>query len=451
MCSRKIEAETMKKKIVPEGLELYPFQRDGVRRVLKERKKRWLMALDCGTGKTPVSIVITNAWHIKNKSRVLIIVPAVVKLNWLSEFKKWDVWDRSVSIVKNGKDRPGTDVVIISEALISNTVMNKWLSSNFGIVIYDEAHHVKNWRSSRTKAFFKLIDKIENVLLLTGTPMTKSVMDLHPLCCCCEPGKWGKYKDFGFAYSTPIHNGFSLEYVGVKNIKELKKNMGRFMIRIFKKDVLKDLPDKTYSTIPVEIDSDIAEDSMNYIEYAERELGVVSHTFTKPNNDEEGDPEHIAVMRKKLGIAKISKVLEFLEQFGDEPVVVFCAHRFVVDGIVKGLSKKGRSVCTITGATPSKDKDRHVKEFQAGKYQFIICNIVAAGVGITLTRSSNCVFAELSWMPAEISQSIDRLHRIGQENAVSVYFLVGRDSIDERVVEVLREKMKLIKETVGIG
>jgi SWI/SNF-related matrix-associated actin-dependent regulator 1 of chromatin subfamily A len=131
---------------------------------------------------------------------------------------------------------------------------------------------------------------------------------------------------------------------------------------------------------------------------------------------------------------------------GGEPFVVFAYHREVIDGICKGLDNGGIGFTSITGGNSATERQRSIDSFQGGEVQVFVGQLQAAGVGINLTRASTVIIAEPSYVPAELSQAIDRLHRIGQRNVVNVQFLVARNSFDQRVTGVLQSKIRVLAE-----
>ena len=128
---------------------------------------------------------------------------------------------------------------------------------------------------------------------------------------------------------------------------------------------------------------------------------------------------------------------------GVEKVVIFAHHRDVIMGLATRLSRF-RPV-TLTGETSPTDRQKAIDAFQTDPgVRLFIGNIVAAGTGITLTAASHCIFAELSWVPAELSQCEDRLHRIGTQDSVSVQHLVLEGSLDAMMVKVLLKKQRIL-------
>lgn len=148
-------------------------------------------------------------------------------------------------------------------------------------------------------------------------------------------------------------------------------------------------------------------------------------------------------VRHEMALAKVDDVIEHLVDL-DHQVVVMAHHKDVVQGIKDGLEAVGKTVVTLTGDCNQQHRQDSVDTFQAGKADVFIGTIGAAGVGITLTKASHVVFAELDWVPGNMSQAEDRCHRIGQTDSVLVQHLVVDKSLDARIAEALVDKQKVL-------
>ena len=143
-------------------------------------------------------------------------------------------------------------------------------------------------------------------------------------------------------------------------------------------------------------------------------------------------------------MAKLPYVLDFLNDLleEEEKVVVFAHHRDVIDAIVKA----GENRVALVGGMTEKQKDAAVQAFQNGPARVFVGQIVAAGTGLTLTAARTVLFAELDWVPGNVTQAEDRCHRIGQKDTVRVFHLVAEGSIDARIVRAIVDKQQIIKE-----
>jgi SWI/SNF-related matrix-associated actin-dependent regulator 1 of chromatin subfamily A len=295
------------------------------------------------------------------------------------------------------------------------------------LLVCDEAHALKSWSSKQTKNIILIVARAcDRVWLLTGTPATRSAADYHPILSVIEPGVHGKFKEFAnkFCLSKP---GFgypgAVQYYGFKNTDELKEKVRKVGLRRLKKDVLKQLPGKIYTDLPIVLD--------------DRELSVedyvnVTEAFSSGKPD-----ESLAAQLHQLGLEKVSNALDWINGM-DEPLVVFAWHRDVIDALVAGCN---RNCAAIHGGVSAEHKQKIVDDFQKKELDVLFLNIAAGGVGITLTRSNHVLFVEPTWSPALMLQAEDRVHRIGQAaECVNVYHLVAMNTVDELVFRNLKMK-----------
>lgn len=421
---------------------LLSYQQEAVNKIASTGKHRWLIADEMGLGKTPQAISVSNVWY-KEGQKVVVICPSVVTYNWQDEWYKWDAHGRTVSVY-TAKNKyiisPEVQVLVVSESLIANEAHRKKIVS-FGaeVIIVDEAHHFKAWNAKRTRALIiDILTREHKVLLLTGTPITNKVSDLHTLYSICRPGQFGKFKEFQNKYMIhSLVNGVST-YYGVKNVAELKEKASEFTIRRLKKNVLTQLPDKTHTLIKVDIHKKLTDESLKFKSYIVDGKKV----------------SNMATLRRDFGLAKLDTIKEVAANILENQVdylVIFAHHKDVISGITSYLKIRlgNDQVYSITGDTTSEDKYELVRKFQLGKIKVLVCNIIAASVGITLTKAKTLLFAELDWTPANMAQAIDRVHRIGQNSNVDIFYVVGKDSIDEVIMNVLRSKTTVARAALG--
>lgn len=430
------------------GLRLFPYQQEGVKFLLSHGVK--VLLSDCpGVGKTPQVIVTANAL---NPQHIVVICPSVVKDVWRKHFEEWGTHKLPVQVVRSSKDcvDPKARLFILSYDTAKKV---RWLrelrnilrSSKNTLLIADEAHYCKGYKTQRNILLNTLSNAAPRAILVTGTPMLKSVGDLYPLIRICENGYTESFHDFcykySFAHPTPFGSG--VEYRGVRNIKSLRKRLGKFMIRRHKEDVLPQLPRKIYHKIPLDIGRQADEFSLPIQTIREILEGHINH-----------EAENYPALRKALGVTKMPMILEWLDYFYEQyeettPVVIYAHHKSTIEGIRSHLEKIGKDFAIISGATADRDRPKIVTDFQEGRISVILANIKAGGIGITLTRAHHCVFTELDWTPANISQAIDRLHRIGQLNPVNIHMLIAANTLEEDMVEDLILKLKDTEKVLG--
>ena len=339
------------------------------------------------------------------------------------------------------------------------------------MLVADEAHRLKNPKSKRSMAFRALSNKTERVLLLSGTPVVNQPMELWTVLQILQYTEhFGSFKQYRDYYCDTWDWEQHLERLQALN----KKCRSLFMVRRLKSDVLKELPDKLVSTIPLEIDnraeyeaaeSDISgyfgrrkaedeafqagiareadllglsgEDKQKYIEKETRAKITATEKMAAINE---------ALLRwealKQVAVkGKMQKVKDWIDEFleSGEKLVVFATHKHVV----KQLSE-WYDAPFITGETPVETRMLHVDRFQTDEScKVIVGNLQAMGEGLTLTAASNVAFVQFGWNPKDQQQAEDRCHRIGQKDTVNVWNLVASGTIEDDLVALIEKKREV--------
>jgi SNF2 family DNA or RNA helicase len=395
---------------------------------------------------------------------------------------------------------PDTDVVIINYDMMP-TFDDQVKSKTWDMMICDEAHLLKTKKALRTICVFggrrpgnkkmkrkaKVFTPVEatHALFLTGTPILSRPDELWTLIRACDRTglgrNWEKYVE---RYCGAYYDGFGYDTSGSTNAEELNRILReRFMVRRDKQSVLKELPDKTRELViipPDKLEAIVrkeqsrAETALNAYEATlgiETSNGLIDTIMALTErlgaamdvqDSDEPDWEkavkslsqpdqmlftELSLAREEVALAKAGATVDHIKGLVDcgEPVIAFAYHKSVVEEIRSRLEAQGVTVGVITGKVSHKKRQQVVDDFQAGKYDVILGNLIAMGVGFTLTRASIVVFAELDWVPAMIEQAEDRAWRIGQKNAVLVQHLVVNGTIESILVQAILEKMGVIK------
>lgn len=427
---------------VPDGLSLMPFQLDGVA-FIENRNGNAIIGDEMGLGKT-----ITTLTYINNHPEIkpiIIIVPASLKYNWKNEIDKWLIIKRDIQILSGRKayklDKKLTDIVIINYDIV-----NYWVKElqklKFDLIVLDEAHLIKNKKSNRSAAVKKLAKKIKHKLPLSGTPAINKPIELYEVINMVEPNLFSSYKEFGMIYCNGFFNGYGWDFSGSSNLDELYFILKNVMLRRKKADVLDDLPDKQYSYIPLE---------MKYVkEYREAEhyfLNSLKKDGSKKDKIDICNAEQLFQLAARGALPySIDWIKQFLET-GEEKLVVFATHKFIIDALMSEF--KDIAVKIDGSVSTGQIRQDIVNRFQTDdKIKLFIGNIKAAGVGITLTAASNVAFLELPWTPAELNQAVDRVHRISQKNAVNVWFLLAKDTIEMKLAKILSDKQDILNQAI---
>jgi SNF2 family DNA or RNA helicase len=309
------------------------------------------------------------------------------------------------------------------------------------VVIYDEAHMLRNSGSKRARRASGLAHAARGAggrtWLLTGTPMVNAPNELWNCLAVADLAReaFGSWKDF-----LELFNGQEAPRGGVEWGEpgdEIVERMQRVSLRRMRRDVLKDLPPKLYQSLPVEIDASTLKACESFL----REQGKSVDEIVRLLAEEKFPIQLMSRIRAALATAKIPAMLELVEDNEErgEPLIVFSAHRAPIDTLAK---RPGWAV--ITGDTSVDKRGEIERDFQAGKYLGIGLTIQAGGVAITLTHAHEELFVDRAFTPAENAQAEDRAARIGQRLGVIVKTLVGNHALDERVTEILIAKTRLI-------
>ena len=430
---------------------LKPYQKEAVDFILKHNDS--LVALEMGTGKTPISIEVMN--QVSGVPRVLIVCPASVQLNWQKEIEKWGKKPYFCAIINSGKVKSlPENIWIISYGLLK-AWRNELRNQDWDILICDECHALKNAKSQRTK---EILGGFENKngnkswiapisadkrLFLSGTPVLNRPSELWSLVHSIDKNGIGKdWMRFVTRYCAAFRkrigkNKFAWDTSGASNLEELGTKLKSFMIRRTKKDVLSQLPSKTRQTILIPNDNMarlISDERKAYNTYQQNKNGQALTNLVNAR---------IAVARKKLPLV-IEHIEDVVEQ--GQKVCVFFHHHEIGDELLLHFPDAAH----LDGRMKIEDRQANIEKFQNTSCPIFLGSITAAGIGITLTAASVAVFAELSWVPADLLQAEDRIHRIGQTTPCLIQYMIVEDSIDEDITMALNEKKTVIDKILAL-
>lgn len=445
---------------VPHNLKIqpYPYQLKGIARGLE--LKRFMNCDEPGLGKTLQSIATIN---LADAFPCLVICPSSLKINWLREWEKFT--DKKAMILTDKVRDTWTfffqtgmhQVFIVNYESLKKYFVQRikkaegWTLRDvefrnsinlFKSVIIDESHRCKSASTQQAKFCKGICTGKEWVIELTGTPVVNRPKDLIP-----QLAILNRMEDFG-GYK-PFVNRYCSGQREASNPKELNFNLWQYcMFRREKSLVLTDLPDKIRQVNTCEI--------TNRKEYmdAERDLIMYLQKYKDADDDKiekalRGEVMvKIGILRNISARGKVRDVIEFVKDFREngKKIILFCSLHEVVDQ----LKRYFPTAVSVTGRESPDEKQRAVDAFQNNpKADIIICSIKAAGVGLTLTASSNVAFVEFPWTYADCCQCEDRAHRIGQKDSVTCYYFLGRRTIDEKVYRIIQEKKNIANAVTG--
>lgn len=421
--------------------QLYPYQADGVAFLLS--KKRVILADDMGLGKTRQAIVAMEAACAEGL--ILVVCPASLKLNWKREILMVDP-NASIEVIGYDKTSPDTPRWIIVNYDLLKREAEKLHSIDWAGVILDEAHFIKNasGRSGQCLRLLGVQDQAhapvigpEHIYLLTGTPMTSRPRDLFNLLRCVGHPSTRSFLSFAKRYCGAYRNDYGWVTTGASNLDELNLLMKEVMLRR-KKDEVLDLPPKIRSWVPVDISTAAA--ALNAIE------GFLDW-YQSTDPEQPNDTQFLARLTKVRVAMHKAKHKAVAERIRDvvaagEKVVVFTCFN---DGVERHAKALGDAAVMITGAQNADQRMAAVDRFQGDPdVKVAVCNLIAGGVGITLTAGTHVIFQDLDWVPANHAQAEDRCYRLGQTRRVTVEYFIAEGSLDTYIAELLQTKIRLI-------
>ncbi|MCZ8144887.1 DEAD/DEAH box helicase [Flavobacterium sp.] len=429
-----------------------PYQLQGIARGLQ--LKRFINGDEQGLGKTLQSIATIYAANMKGESvfPCLVVCPATTKTNWQREWKMWTGMD---AIILDDKIKDTWhryhEVANINVFIVNYESLKKYFvdyyppkgqmkdsrdiklnprASLFKSIIIDEIHRLKDPSTQQTKIVLRISQNKNFRIGLTGTMVVNKPIDAAPQLSIIL-GNQFNYK----AYKNRYCEGGN----GASNLRELSTMLYNFCyFRREKKDVAKDLPEKQRQTILCDITT-------------RHEYQKAKNDFVKWLEDSGCDDEEIArKLRGEIMVrmgalkaisarGKMNEVKEFIHEIIDsgEKLVLFHNLHEIGDEIRRLFP----NAVSVNGRMSSEEKQKAIDGFQKNpNVQLIVCNIKAAGVGITLTASSRVAFIEYPWTYADCAQCEDRVHRIGQTNSVMCTYFLGHNTIDEELYQMIQEK-----------
>jgi superfamily II DNA or RNA helicase len=461
---------------------LRPYQKHGVAwlRFLRENAFGGILADEMGLGKTlqtlaffdqarnaergvrneepgASSAIPRSAFHVPH----LLVCPTSLVFNWVAEAKKFTPNLRVLAL--HGPDRhrlfdqiPQSDLVVTSYALIRRDA-EKYRELEFDTVVLDEAQHIKNRQTQNAQAVKAVRSK--HRLVLTGTPMENSVLDLWSIFDFLMPGYLGAAQDFRERYEIPITRDKNSDAAA-----RLSRRLRPFILRRLKRDVATDLPAKLEQVSFCEMTPDQRAVYQQVIEASRKEVldAVGAQGLAK---------SRMVVLSALLRLRQVCCDLRLLKLDGVEPAnasgkldlfgelleeVIDGGHRVLVFSqfvsmlalLKERLTADGIEYCYLDGSTTNRGEV--VERFQkTPTIPVFLISLKAGGVGLNLTGADTVIHFDPWWNPAVEDQATDRAHRIGQARVVTSYKLITRDTVEEKILLLQQKKRDIIKATLG--
>lgn len=420
---------------------------------------RMINGNDMGLGKSLETIY--NA-EIRNCFPMLLVCPSSTKYQWKELWLKVNK-GRKISVIDSGikENDFNSDVVIINYDLLGNKELisepdgekkkykytpkySELLSVKWKYVCLDEVHYIKNSSSIRSQIIKQIVKRVDVVHGLTGTLVqNKPVEIVNPL---MVIGKFNdlfnNWNSYVFRYCNAKQTRFGLDTSGSSNAIELNKILRESCyIRHEKRDVLTDLPDIQESILDIEISNkkEYKKAESNFINY-------IQENFSKSKIDSALMAEFLVQRNtlRQLSIeGKIKGIINYLDDLRestDEKVLIIGNYTKPLQMLSKHFNSS-----LIDGSVSAVKKREEIKKWNSNKNQFLFVNCIAIGTG-TDGLQNNCnvmVIIDLPEKPSILDQTVSRLERIGQKNAISVYYLLSKQTIDMLIWETINEKRKI--------
>lgn len=421
------------------SVDLLPFQQAGA--WFLAGRRRALNADAPRVGKTPQAI---RACDLLGLDTVLVLCPAIARLNWLREFQRFS--DRNGSAILRHDDPAHPTLTVCSyDQLIDQRVYRR-IARNYDAVILDEAHYCKSMSSKRTQAAFAIANGAHYAWALTGTPAPNHAAELWPLL-----SRFGvtplDYWAFVKRYCVFYDSAHGIKVTGNRDVEGLRMLIRDFTIRRTLPQVAPEMPPARWSVVSVEPGRIMpSHESPAFTRLACEEETRLLRALDAAHDDVQALPPDVAMeYRRFAGLSKVEPVGAIigaeLDEGHLERVVVFAWHTDVLHALRVELAEYSPRV--IDGATSSARREEAIASFQAGSCSVLLCQILAAGTAIDLSVCDDIVFVEEDWVPANNQQASQRCMSQFKSRPVRIRSVVIDGSADERVQAANARKTRI--------
>lgn len=437
-------------------MKLRPFQQAGVDFLVEN--PRAILADEMGVGKTAQALFAARELveHADHASNILVVCPKSARGEWADQAREWlGIEAHSY----NGTGRvwdPEARIVITNYKLLGEIADHR---QSWGVVIFDEAHKLRNARKRKAKPdgtprgpwrdVHRLMPQ-HGVYFLTGTPITKNAGDLFPLLNIIDRKRFASYWAFVKRWAITYHNGYGYIVEGSKDEAKLRHELRELMIRRTKAEVMPELPPKQRSRVSYELSSKQAKHYRELAKQAMTEIGdgllIAPGTLAKLTR-----LRQLLVCPRVLGIdddgAALEALVERLEG-ADAPALVFTPFAEALPYIGAALEKAGIEVSYVSGKT--RDIQAVVKAFEASDNPARAL-IATAQQGTAWTAVSASQTHHLGWLwnPSDNAQAEDRTHRHGQRASVNNYYYLAEGTIDDDGMDIIAGKKRVADLVLG--
>jgi superfamily II DNA or RNA helicase len=443
---------------------LRPYQKDGVAwlNFLRTSGFGGILADEMGLGKTLQVLALLRSIKGEPPRPTLVVCPTSLVFNWEAEARKFTPELRVLAV--HGAERaelfsqiPAHDLVITSYALLRRD-SEQYRGVEFDTLALDEAQHIKNRQTQNAQAVKSI--RAAHKLVLTGTPMENSVLDLWSIFDFLMPGYLGVAQDFRERYEIPITRDRNAAAQ-----KRLARRLRPFVLRRAKREVAADLPEKIEQVSYCDLSEEQRAHYQQVLEAGRREIldAVNTNGLAKSRmlvlttllrlrqiccdlrllkTGEPGKPPDPS--------GKLELFRELIEEMldGGHRALVFSQFTTMLGFLREELAAENIQCCYLDGST--KDRAAVVEKFQGdASVPVFLISLKAGGTGLNLTGADTVIHFDPWWNPAVEAQATDRAHRIGQRNVVTSYKLIARGTVEEKILNLQARKRALTQAVLG--
>jgi SNF2 family DNA or RNA helicase len=470
-CGHKITSERVAKTtdsaydsiIFSDGGKPRPYQIEAIR-FAEESNIRCIFADEQGLGKTVESASLLRL-HPEKLLPCVIVCPATVKLQWMWEIHRicaktgenGGARDKQflTQVISSGKERamPGFQIYVVTYDILKHDDLFEYLPANsVKTLIIDECQKIKNHLSDRAKAVQRLVrdQNIEHIIPMSGTPISNNAAEYFTVLNLVDPKRYPHFQKFIDENVDAYSNGYATKYGGLKNREKFHEDTKDLIIRRTKSEVLKDLPAKERKFHHCELNKNLNKEYLAAMKELEKAMY---------NDTDEGfgptDPK-IAIMsrlRHITGKSKVVDCVDFATEFllsTDRKLVIFTHHQDVMGMVEIKLNEWMKDggypkVCVLHAGLNGDERQRVIDKFKLPENRIMLCIFTE---GINLQFCSDAVILERQWTPTREEQAEDRFHRFGQQNNVSITYMITSGTIDEYFTELVEIKRARVAATI---
>jgi len=442
-----------------DGKGLKPYQIEGVK-FLEEANGKAILADEQGLGKTIQALTLLRL-HPELLPCVLV-VPTTVKLQWMREISRWCCPNDTIEekrqfltqVIQSGKEKamPGFQIYIVTYDILKKDDLFDLIDNNIKTIIIDECQRIKNHLSDRAKAVQKVARKAQHVIPMSGTPIKNHAGEYFTVLNLVKSTLFSNYTRFIEQYCDAYNNGWGYKVGGLKNPARFHEDTKDIILRRTKDMVLKDLPPIDRKFYHVELDPKLNK------AYATA-LKELDDLFYSEDSEFSRGAATIAIMgrlRHITGISKVAECIDFVTEFllsCERKITIFTHHQDVMDMLNIQLAKWCEEggfdkPLILHSGLDGNGRAALVERFKDGNSRVMIASTLASGEGLNLQFCADAIILERQWNPANEEQSEARFHRFGQENNVSITYMIASGTIDEYFTELVETKRSIVASTM---